>query len=172
MLTEGYKILLIVGIMIAVPGLFLVSLVVVGVLKQKKIATKGRRYTGKILKYVDDYSAIVNGMPQQNICVRYFDRNHKISEAIIPTRFAYGTNKYPIGYTIDFYEYYGRFSWDKKSLSSKSIPGEDELMDAKPIEPKDINYKAIECPSCGATIKVAIGYTAKCSFCGNIVNAK
>ncbi|MDO4648702.1 MAG: hypothetical protein Q4B26_08625 [Eubacteriales bacterium] len=138
---------------------------------QKKIVEKGKRYPAKIYGYVDDTRVLVNGQYPTNLKVHFFDERGIEREAIIPTSFAKNSGGYAIGMTIDIFEYCGKFSWDKKSLRFEKLPREEELMDDKPIAPEDTHLVAVTCPGCGASFEAVAGYTNRCPYCGNYMNA-
>lgn len=166
-----------IGVFIAIPLLFVVigisfiTGVLVSISKKKKIAKYGHRYAAKIYSYVDNTSYTVNGQYTVNVKAHYFDENHVEREAILPTAFAKGSNQYPIGMTIDIFEYQGKFSFDPKSVRNETLPGEAELMDDKPISPEQIHLVAVRCPSCGSSFQAATGYSSKCPYCGGYLNA-
>jgi len=138
---------------------------------KKKIVKKGRRYAAKIYGYVENSTLTVNGQFTVNIKVHYFDENHVEREAILPTSFTKGSDMYPIGMTIDIFEYRGRFDFDPKSVRNEILPGEAELMDDKPVEPEKLRLIAVSCPNCGSNFQAAAGYSSKCPYCGGYVNA-
>ncbi len=166
------------GVFTAIPLLFVVLGIafILGVTasisKRKKIAKKGRRYAAKIYGYVDNSAFAVNGQCTVNVKVHYFDKNHVEREAILPTSFEKGSGMYPIGMTIDIFEYQGRFDFDPASVRNEILPGEAELMDDKPIEPEQIHLIAVSCPNCGSSFQAAAGYSSKCPYCGGYVNAE
>ncbi|MGN0592583.1 MAG: hypothetical protein ACI4JQ_05005 [Ruminococcus sp.] len=142
--------------------------VFISIAKTNQIRKKGTRYAAKIYSYVKDYSVMVNGKPQINLKVRYY--TGQVKEALIPTGFASGSQKYPIGYTMDIFEYRGKFSWDSTSVRNEQLPHEEELMSDKPVEPEKLNIVAVTCNCCGATYQAAAGYTNRCPYCGNYIN--
>lgn len=165
-----------VGAFIAIPLIFVVVGIgfVIGVIcsisKKKKIVNHGRRYAAKIYSYVDNASYTVNGQYTVNVKVHYFDENRIEREAIIPTAFPKGAGTYPIGMTIDIFEYQGNFSFDPKSVRNETLPGEVELMDDKPISPEQIHLVAVKCPNCGSSFQAAAGYSSKCPYCSGYLN--
>lgn len=165
------------GMFTAIPLLFLVLGIafVVGVCvssaKKKKIVKHGHRYVAKIYSYVENTAYLVNGSYTVNIKVHYFDENHVEREAIIPTEFEKGSGMYPIGMTIDIFEYQGRFSFDPASVRDETLFGEAELMDDKPVSPEQIRLIAVECPNCGSSFQAMTGYSNKCPYCGGYLNA-
>ena len=78
-----------------------------------------------------------------------------------------GSGEYPIGMTMDIYEYRGKYSFDPKSVRDEILPGESELMDDKPVDPSRIKMTAVSCRSCGASYQAAAGYTGRCPYCGS-----
>lgn len=146
--------------------------VVISTSGRKKIAAKGRRYAAKIYSYVDNTAYTVNGQYPVNVKVHYFDESHVEREAVIPTSFEKGSGIYPIGMTIDIFEYHGKFDFDPSSVRNETLPGEAELMDDKPVDPEQIHLTAVSCPNCGSSFQAAAGYSSKCPYCGGYVNAK
>lgn len=165
------------GVFLSIPLLFVVlgiafvAGVCMSIAKKKKIATHGHRYPAKIYSYVDNTSYVVNGSFTVNIKVHYFDENHVEREAIIPTGFEKGSGMYPIGMTIDIFEYQGRFSYDPSSVRNETLPGEAELMDDKPVSPEQVKMIAVRCPNCGSNFQAVSGYSNKCPYCGGYLNA-
>lgn len=161
---------------IAIPFLFVVlgiafiAPVLVSIGKKKKIAKRGHRYAAKIYGYVDNTSYTLNGTFTFNVKVHYFDEHHMEREVILPTGIARGSGKYPIGMTIDIFEYRGKFSYDPDSVRNEILPGEDELMDDKPVSPEQIQLVAATCPNCGSSFQAAAGYSSKCPYCGSYLN--
>lgn len=137
----------------------------------KEIAAKGDRYKAKIYSYVENKSYVVNGDFTVNTKVHYFDKMGIEREAIIPTEFTKGSSEYPIGMTIDIFEYQGKYSFDPKSVRNEILPGEEELMDDKPVDPELVKMIAIKCPGCGSSFQAVKGYTAKCPYCSGYLNA-
>ena len=164
------------GGFIAIPLLFVVlgiafiAGVLMSVSKKKKITKQGRHYLAKIYSYVNNTSYMVNGQYTVNVKVHYFDENHVEREAILPTSFPKGSNMYPIGMTIDIFEYQGQYGFDPKSVRNEVLPGEIELMDDKPVSPEQIHLVAVRCPSCGSSFQAAAGYASKCPYCGSYLN--
>lgn len=149
-------------------GCAMIGFVLWQIAKMRTIQKNGNRYAAKIYGYVKDFSVKVNGAPQINLKVRYY--TDQVREAVIPTGFASGCQKYPIGYTIDIFEYQGNFSWDAASLRKEPIPHEEELMSNQPVEPEKLDLIAKTCDSCGATYQAAAGYTNRCPYCGSYTN--
>ena len=137
----------------------------------KMIVKCGRRISAKIYDYCEDTSATVNGAYPVNTVVRYFDTYGKECETILETGFLRGSNEFPIGMTIDIYEYNGKIGYDKDSVRSETIFREEELMDNKPINTAGMEVVAIECKSCGASFCATKGYVSKCPYCGKLINA-
>ncbi len=137
----------------------------------KMIVKNGRRISAKIYDYCEDTSATVNGAYPVNTVVRYFDLNGKECETILETGFLRGSNEFPIGMTIDIYEYNGKIGYDRDSVRSETITGEEELMDNKPINTAGMEVVAIECKNCGASFCATKGYVSKCPYCGKLINA-
>ncbi len=165
------------GVMSLIPLIFVVigaAFILVAArmtMAQKKIKQNGKRYAAKIYSYVKDTSMTINGAYPVNIKVHYFDDSHTEREAVIPTQFAAGDATYPIGMTMDIFEYQGKFTWDAKSVREEELPGEAELMDDKPVNPELIHIVGVSCPSCGAAFTASQGYAQKCPYCGHIINA-
>ncbi len=157
-------------IFFAVLGISFILGVVVSISGRKKIVKKGHRYAAKIYSYVDNTTYTVNGQFTVNIKVHYFDKNHVEREAIIPTAFEKGSGIYPIGMTIDIFEYQGRFDFDSSSVRNETLPDEAELMDDKPVSPEQLRLIAVSCPNCGSNFQAAAGYSSKCPYCGGYVN--
>ena len=87
---------------------------------------------------------MVNGRFPVNVIVHYFDKNQIEREAVIPTAFEKGASTYPIGMTMDIYEYQGKYGWDPDSVRDEILPGEQELMDDKPwILPASHDRRAV-----------------------------
>lgn len=56
------------------------------------------------------------------------------------------------------------------SQKKKVLPGEDELMDDKPVAPDKLQIVAVTCPNCGSNFQAATGYSSKCPYCGGYIN--
>ena len=138
--------------------------------QKKKISKLGKKYPAKIYGYVNNTSYMVNGCYTLNTKVHYFDESGTEKEAILPTSFARGSDTYPIGMTIDIYEYRGKYSFDAGSVRNEVLFREDELMDNKPVELEKTTIVAVCCESCGATYQAQKGYSNKCPYCGNYYN--
>ena len=123
----------------------------------KIIVANGKRRTATICDYVEDTSATVNGAYPVNTLVRYFDDYGRECETVLETGFLRGSNAYPLGMTLDIYEYNGKISWDKASVRSEEIPAEAEVT-------------AMECRSCGASFCATKGFVSKCPYCGRVIN--
>lgn len=165
------------GVFLLIPGFFVligIVFIVAGInmaISAKKIKSKGTKYKAKIYSYVDNTSVVVNGTFTVNCKVHFWDKNGIEKEAIIPTGFTRGSNEYPIGMTIDIYEYEGRYDFDKHSVRSEILDREDELMDDKPVDRAQVRMTAISCQSCGITYEAVAGYSASCPYCGHKINA-
>ncbi|MDO5155718.1 MAG: hypothetical protein Q4D51_07105 [Eubacteriales bacterium] len=105
-----------------------------------------------------------------NVVVHYWDKQGIEKETIIPTKFSKGAKEYPIGMTIDIFEYNGTYSFDKNSVRDEILDREAELMDDKPIDRADIKLIAVTCDNCGASYESVKGYTAKCPYCSSYTN--
>lgn len=161
------------GLFIVIPlffvvlGIAFVCGVLISIVKKKKISKLGRKYPAKIYGYVNNGSYKVNGCYTMNTKVHDFDENGVEREAVLPTAFAKGANMYPIGMTIDIFEYQGKYDFDPQSVRNEILPRENELMDDKPIEPEKMTIVAASCQNCGATYQAAKGYSNKCPYCGS-----
>ena len=151
-------------------GLGFIIGVLISVRKKSNIRKRGTRYPAKIYGYVKNTSYMINGSYPMNTVVHYFDNYHIEREAILPTSFAKGSNLYPIGMTIDIYEYHGKFGFDPKSVRAEILPGEEELMDDKPVSPDQVQLVAVTCPNCGSSFQAAAGYSSKCPYCESYLN--
>ncbi|MBD5540046.1 MAG: hypothetical protein HDR00_02460 [Lachnospiraceae bacterium] len=167
---SGVRVMIVIPIFFMIIGLSLVIFVLKAVSKKRAIKKKGKKYPAKIYGYIENTSVMVNSTYLIDTKVHYFDEKHIEREAIIPTAFNKGSSQYPIGMTIDIYEYNGKYSFDPKSVRDEILPGENELMDNKPIEPAKIAHVAVECKNCGATFRAVKGYTEKCPYCGSVHN--
>ena len=167
---SGVRVMIVIPIFFMIIGLSLVIFVLKAVSKKKAIKKKGKKYPAKIYGYIENTSVMVNSRYLIDTKVHYFDEKHIEREAIIPTAFNKGSSQYPIGMTIDIYEYNGKYSFDPKSVRDEILPGENELMDNKPIEPEKITNVAVECKNSGATFRAVKGYTEKCPYCGSVHN--
>ncbi len=152
-------------------GIGLIIPAIMQIRKNKVIVENGKRIRAKIYDYVEDTSATINGAYPVNVVVRYFDSYGKECEAILETGFLRGSNEFPIGMTVDIYEYDGKIGYDKGSVRSETIPREEELMDNKPVNASGMEITAMECKSCGASFCAAKGYVSKCPYCGKLINA-
>lgn len=167
---SGSMVMIVIPIFFIIIGLSFVIFVLTAVSKKKEVEKKGKKYPAKIYGYVENTSVRVNSSYLIDTKVHYFDEKHIEREVIIPTGFNRGSSQYPIGMTIDIYEYNGKYSFDPKSVRDEILPGENELMDDKPIEPERITNVAVECKNCGATFQAVKGYTERCPYCGSIYN--
>ena len=137
---------------------------------KKMIVKKGVRYPAKIYGYTENTSVRVNNTYMMDTIVHYFDSYHVEREAIIPTGFTRGAGMYPIGLTIDIFEYNGKYGYDPDSVRDERLPGEEELMDNKPVAPDKLRLVAVRCPNCGSSFRAATGYSSKCPYCGSYMN--
>lgn len=137
---------------------------------KKKIVQKGMRYPAKIYGYTENTSVVVNNTYLMDTIVHYFDSYHVEREAVIPTGFTRGAGMYPIGMTIDIFEYNGKYGYDPNSVRDEKLPGEEELMDDKPVAPDKLKLVAVRCPNCGSSFRAATGYSSKCPYCGSYLN--
>lgn len=151
-------------------GLALLVPPIRSIFQNRKIIKNGTRRLAKIYDYVEDTSATVNGAYPVNTVVRYFDSYGKEREAILETSFLRGSNEYPIGMTIDIYEYGQKTGYDKNSVRSETIPGEEKLMDNLPLYNAATEVIAVECRSCGASFCATKGYVSKCPYCGRMID--
>ena len=165
------------GAMVLIPLIFVVlgiCFIVPGItstVRQKKIMRLGKKYPAKIYDYTEDTSATVNGTFPVNTVVHYFDDEGRECERILETGFVRGSNAYPLGMTVDVYEYNGRIGWDKNSVRSEMLPDEEELMDNRPVTGAGEEVIVIECSGCGATFAATKGFVSKCPYCGRLMNA-
>lgn len=167
---SGSMAMIVVPIFFIIIGLSCIIFVLRDVSKKKEVEKKGKKYSAKIYGYIENTSVMVNSNYLIDTKVHYFDEKHIEREAVIPTAFSKGSSQYPIGMTIDIYEYNGKYSFDPKSVRNEILPGENELMDNKPVEPEKITNVAIECKNCGATFQAVKGYTERCPYCGSVHN--
>ena len=148
------------GIMVAIPVFFVILGIcfIVPFMKQKradkKIMRLGKKRIAKISDYVEDTSATVNGEYLINTVVHYFDDRGKVCDAILETGFMRGSNKYPLGMSVDIYEYDGKVVWDKKSVRIEELPGGSQ--------PEIV---VSECMSCGSSFCSTKGFISKCPYC-------
>lgn len=140
--------------------------------KNRRIRSHGTKYAAKIYGYAEDTSVLVNGSYPVNTVVHYFDENGTEREAILETGFAKGSGAYPLGMTIDIYEYNGKFSWDAASVRNEELPGEAELLDNKPVSTAGLKTIAMECSGCGASFTATKGFVGKCPYCGRFIDAQ
>lgn len=139
--------------------------------KRMDIVEKGKKYKAKIHSYIENTAFMVNGQFTYNVKAHYFDNNGIEREAILPTSFVRGSNAYPIGMTIDIFEYEGNIGFDRKSVRTEIIPGEAELMDNLPMDPTKVTQIGIVCPNCSASFKATAGFANHCPYCGSAINA-
>ncbi len=139
-------------------------------IRKRNVSKKGTRYPAKIYGYVEDTSYTVNDAYTVNVKVRFFDRDQIEREAILATNFPKNSDMYGIGMTIDIFEYQGQYDYDRNSLRYERIPGEEELMDDKPVAPAEASLTAVSCPNCGASFSAMKGYANKCPYCGGYLN--
>ena len=152
------------GLCFIIPG-------IIDVTKNRKIIKNGKRIPAKICGYVEDKHVVINGGYAVNTVVRYFDSYRRVKECVIETGFQRGSNAYPIGMTVDLYEYDGKISWDQDSVRQETLFDEKELMDG--IEDtSDGEVIAVNCPKCGALFCTAREYAAKCPYCGEDTGRK
>ena len=124
---------------LAIPMLFVIlgMAFIIGALipefKKNRIKKHGDAYKAKIYGYVENTSYRVNGRFPINVKVHYFDKKGIEREAVLPAGMSKGSGEYPIGMTMDIYEYRGKYSFDPKSVRDEILPGEAELMDDKPV---------------------------------------
>lgn len=153
-------------------GICFIVAVLFGQHKKSLMVKNGIRYAAKIYGYVENTAYMVNGRFPVNVIVHYFDKNQIEREAVIPTAFEKGASTYPIGMTMDIYEYQGKYGWDPDSVRDEILPGEQELMDDKPVDPSKLRMTAVQCPNCGASYQAAAGYTGRCPYCGSYHNVE
>lgn len=164
----GSFILLPIGFVVL--GLAFIVGVVFGIVNNKKIVKCGDKYAAKIYSYVENTSYMLNGEFTMNVIVHYFDKSHIEREAVLSTGFAKGSDMFPIGMTIDIYEYHGKYGFDPASVRSEALPGEEELMDDKPVSPDKLQLVAAVCPNCGSSFQAAAGYSSRCPYCGSYLD--
>ena len=97
-------------------GICFIAAVLFGQHKKSLIVKNGIRYAAKIYGYVENTAYMVNGRFPVNVIVHYFDKNQIEREAVIPTAFEKGASTYPIGMTMDIYEYQGKYGWGPDSV--------------------------------------------------------
>ena len=151
-------------------GAVLMFSVFLTISRARNIVKKGRKYTGKIYGYVENTAYTVNNSYTYNTRVRYFDERGYKRESVINTAFTKGSNDYPIGMTIDIYEYKGKWGFDKNSVRNEYIYREKELMENKPVAPNLLRMVGVRCPNCGASFQAATGYAGRCPFCDSYIN--
>ena len=151
-------------------GISILIGVYMAVQSARNVVRKGKKYTGKIFGYTENTAYTINNSYTYNTRVRYFDERGTRREAVINTAFTRGDGSYPIGMTIDIYEYKGKWGFDKDSVRNEAVYREQELMDNKPVEPELLNMVAVQCPHCGASFQAASGYSEQCPYCGSYIN--
>lgn len=169
-LTGDFVYLAAIPLFFVVLGLSFIAGVAISLHKRKVIMQKGIKYPAKIYSYVRNTAYTVNDSHPYNARVHYFDKNQVERETIIPTGFRAGSAMYPVGMTIDIYEYRGKYAYDPDSVRSEVLPREEELMDDKPIDALKVRLVAVTCKTCGASYQDAAGYTGKCPYCGSYQN--
>lgn len=125
--------------------------------------------SGKNLRLCTKYF-LFNKWPLPTQYKHYFDNYHIEREAILPTSFCHGSSQYPLGMTIDIFEYQGKYEYDPSSVRYEILPGEQELMDNKPVEPSKLHMISVVCQNCDASYKKADGYAEKCPYCRSYQN--
>lgn len=166
MRSIGFNIFTLIPLLFLIIGIAFIIGVTKSITSRNKIKKFGKKYAAKIYGYVDNTSYRVNGVYTINTKVHFFDDNGIEKEVIIPTSFPRGSNAYPIGMTMDIFEYNGNYSFDPKSVRDEILPRENELMDDKPVEPEKLSIISVTCDCCGATYEAAKGYSNKCPYCG------
>lgn len=161
---------------IIVPSIFIILGIgfLVGVWmidRKKRMALKhGTRIPAKIHSYVQDTSMKVNGAYPYNTRVHFWDASGIEREVILTTRFPKGDGKFPIGMTIDIYEYNGYYGYDESSIRTEVLYREAELLDNKPLNQTKLNSVAVICPNCGASFEADAGYVNRCPYCDSYWN--
>lgn len=162
---------ILIPLMFVVLGLCFIVTILVMLHNKKMIRVHGEKYTAKIYGYVKNTSYMVNGRFPLNVKVHYFDNYGIEREVILPTSISGGADSmFPIGMTIDIYEYNGKYSYDPASVRGERLRREEELMDNKPIDPEQLHLIAVRCSNCGASYKAATGYASRCPYCGGYQN--
>lgn len=146
------------GLCFIIPG-------IIDVTRTRKIIKNGKRIPAKICGYVEDKSVVINGGYAVNTVVRYFDSYRRVKETVVETGFQHGSNAYPIGMTVDLYEYNGKISWDRDSVRQETLFDERELMDGFE-DNSDGEVIAVECPKCGVSFCATKGFANRCPYCG------
>ena len=143
---------ILIPLMFVVLGLCFIVTILVMLHNKKMIRVHGEKYTAKIYGYVKNTSYMVNGRFPLNVKVHYFDNYGIEREVILPTSISGGADSmFPIGMTIDIYEYNGKYSYDPASVRGERLRREEELMDNKPIDPEQLHLIAVRCSNCGAS---------------------
>lgn len=169
---DVYKSMIFIPLFFVIMGICFMLLPLFAAGKKWKIKRFGTRYAAKIYGYAEDTSVLVNGSYPVNTVVHYFDENGTEREAILETGFAKGSGAYPLGMTIDIYEYNGKFSWDAASVRNEEIPREAELLDDQPVKVTGLETFAMECKGCGASFTATKGFVGKCPYCGRFIDAQ
>ena len=168
---DEVDVFLLIPLMFVVIGLCFIVTILVMLHNKKMIRVHGEKYAAKIYGYVQNTSYRVNDQFTWNVKVHYFDSYGIEREAILPTSISGGADSmFPIGMTIDIYEYNGRYSYDPASVRGERLRREEELMDNKPIDPEQLHLIAVRCSNCGASYKAATGYASRCPYCGGYQN--
>jgi len=162
---------ILIPLMFVVIGLCFIVTILVMLHNQKMIRVHGEKYAAKIYGYVQNTSYRVNDQFTWNVKVHYFDNYGIEREVILPTSISRGADSmFPIGMTIDIYEYNGKYSYDPASVRGERLRREEELMDNKSIDPEQLHLIAVRCSNCGASYKAATGYASRCPYCGGYQN--
>ena len=155
-------------------GICFIAAVLFGQHKKSLIVKNGIRYAAKIYGYVENTAYMVNGRFPVNVIVHYFDKNQIEREAVIPTAFEKGASTYPIGMTMDIYEYQGKYGWDPDSVREQ-IRTEIARIEAGirwTGGRKKLRLTIGGPPNCGASYQAAAGYTGRCPYCGSYHNVE
>lgn len=158
-------------VMFAIAGLVMTICAIRNMIQARNTLKKGKKYQAKIFGYIENKSYMVNNSYPINVKARYIDPSGNVRETILNTSFASGSDSYPIGYTIDIFEYKGRFAFDKSSVRDQYVPREEELMDNKPLDPSKFSFIAVTCPNCGSSFNAKAGFANNCPYCGSAINA-
>ncbi|MDO4615670.1 MAG: hypothetical protein Q4B15_08575 [Lachnospiraceae bacterium] len=148
-------------------GLGLMSIKIVHDFRLRNIRKKGKKYPAKVYGYAENKSFVVNDSYPINVKVHFFDDRHVEREVVLPTSITDTSKLFPVGMTIDIFEYNGKYSYDEASLRHERIDFEEELMDDTPIAPEDKHLISIKCKQCGASYQAAQGYSSRCPYCGS-----
>lgn len=115
--------------MVAIPAFFVVLGIcfmlpgIAQLVGNRMIRKYGKKRAALIYDHIEDTSVTVNNEYTINTVVHYLDDDNTECEAILATGFMRGRGEYPLGLTIDIYEYNGKIGWDKNSVRSEEIPG-------------------------------------------------